>query len=184
MIHHWKYIFRKWKTESWMTFDNKCVCWLSLGPLVGLGNTQANLTATSPWALMGCIHKCWGSCWTPQQGHPQSWQSGDVPEDWKRADDTPVFKRARKRTQGTAGKSASLKSLPGERMPYSRGHLCAREGQGDQEYSARLHWREVIFDQPDCLLWWNYLARWGEEQWIVSALTSGGLLRLYLIISS
>jgi len=35
----------------------------------------------------------------------RSWRTGEVPEHWRKA--TPIFKRARRRTQGTTGQSAS-----------------------------------------------------------------------------
>ena len=39
------------------------------------------------------------------------WRTREVPEDWRKANVTPVFKRARRRTQGTTGQSASAPSL-------------------------------------------------------------------------
>jgi len=41
----------------------------------------------------------------------RSWRTGEVPEDWRKAIVTPVFKRTRKRTQRTTGQSASPPSL-------------------------------------------------------------------------
>jgi len=37
----------------------------------------------------------------------RSWRTGEVPEDWRKANVTSVFKKARRRTQGTTGRSAS-----------------------------------------------------------------------------
>jgi len=37
----------------------------------------------------------------------RSWRTGEVPEDWRKATVTPGFKRARRRPQGTTGRSAS-----------------------------------------------------------------------------
>jgi len=36
----------------------------------------------------------------------RSWKTGEVPEDWRKASVTPVFKKGRK-TQGTTDRSAS-----------------------------------------------------------------------------
>jgi len=43
----------------------------------------------------------------------RSWRSGEVPEDRRKANVTPVFKKGKKewRTQGTTGQSASCPSL-------------------------------------------------------------------------
>jgi len=37
----------------------------------------------------------------------RSWRTGEVPEDWRKANVTAIFKRARRRSQGTTGLSAS-----------------------------------------------------------------------------
>jgi len=37
----------------------------------------------------------------------RSWRTGEVPEDWRKANVTPIFKNARRKTQGTTGRSAS-----------------------------------------------------------------------------
>jgi len=42
-----------------------------------------------------------------------SWRTGEVPKDWRKASVTPIFKRARKRAQGTKGRSASPPSSEG-----------------------------------------------------------------------
>jgi len=37
----------------------------------------------------------------------RSWRTGEVREDLRKANVSPIFKRARRRTQGTTGQSAS-----------------------------------------------------------------------------
>ena len=37
----------------------------------------------------------------------KSWQSGEVPADWKRGNITPIFKKGKRKTQGTTGQSVS-----------------------------------------------------------------------------
>jgi len=37
----------------------------------------------------------------------RSWRTGEVPEDWRKASVTPIFKKGKRTTQGTTGRSAS-----------------------------------------------------------------------------
>jgi len=41
----------------------------------------------------------------------RSWRMGEVPEDWRKNDITPVFKKGRRSTWETTGQSASSPSL-------------------------------------------------------------------------
>lgn len=50
--------------------ERKSFPWLRRIRLVMI---QVNLTSTSPWALIECIHECWDSWWTTLPGH--SWSS-------------------------------------------------------------------------------------------------------------
>ncbi|KFV87101.1 RNA-directed DNA polymerase from mobile element jockey, partial [Struthio camelus australis] len=45
----------------------------------------------------------------------RSWRSGEVPEDWKKASVTPVFKKGKKEEPGNS-RPVSLTSLPGKVM--------------------------------------------------------------------
>jgi len=45
----------------------------------------------------------------------RSWRTGEVPKDWRKANVTPISKRARRRTRGTTG-PVSLTSIPGKVM--------------------------------------------------------------------
>jgi len=40
----------------------------------------------------------------------RSWRTEEVPKDWRRANVTPIFKKGKKETQGTTGRSASSPS--------------------------------------------------------------------------
>ncbi|PKU39174.1 rna-directed dna polymerase from mobile element hypothetical protein [Limosa lapponica baueri] len=44
----------------------------------------------------------------------KSWRTREVPEDWRKANVTPVFKKARRRTWETTGRSASPLSVLGQ----------------------------------------------------------------------
>lgn len=54
-------------------------------------NTSAKRTYLGPWALMRCAHEFSGS-WLSLHGHPitsdQSWQQGEMPEDWRKINST------------------------------------------------------------------------------------------------
>ncbi|KFV84302.1 RNA-directed DNA polymerase from mobile element jockey, partial [Struthio camelus australis] len=45
----------------------------------------------------------------------RSWRSGEVPEDWKKASVTPVFKKGKKEEPGNS-RPVSLTSMPGKVM--------------------------------------------------------------------
>ncbi|KGL81849.1 RNA-directed DNA polymerase from mobile element jockey, partial [Tinamus guttatus] len=45
----------------------------------------------------------------------RSWRTGEVPEDWKKANVTPVFKKGKKEDQGNY-RPGSLTSVPGKVM--------------------------------------------------------------------
>ena len=64
----------------------------------------------------------------------RSWRRGEMPEDWRKANVTPIFQKARRRTQGTTGWSASPPSWKDDGAAHSRGHLQASGGkEGYQE---------------------------------------------------
>ena len=84
-----------------------------------------------------------------------SWLSGEVPEDWRLADVTPVYKKGRKENVGTY-RTVSLTSVPGKVMEriilgeiswHVRGIRGIRPSQ-----PARVHERQVMLDQPHLLL--------------------------------
>jgi len=84
-----------------------------------------------------------------------SWLSGEVPEDWRLADVTPVYKKGRKENVGNY-RTVSLTSVPGKVMEriilgeiawHVRGIRGIRPSQ-----PARVHERQVVLDQPHLLL--------------------------------
>ncbi|PKU40435.1 rna-directed dna polymerase from mobile element jockey-like [Limosa lapponica baueri] len=56
------------------------------------------------------IHKSMG----PEGMHP-SWRTGEVPEDWRKANITPVYKKGKKEDPGNY-RTISLTSVPGKVM--------------------------------------------------------------------
>lgn len=76
----------------------------------------------------------------------RSWPSGEIPEGCKKANPIPVFKRARK-AQRTTGQSAPPQSLEGwwSVLLWRPSHPC-RWQEGEQEWSAWTHWRQIMLN--------------------------------------
>lgn len=72
-----------------------------------LRSTWINWLFISPWGLMGCTHECrgmwmmseWGHSHLSLKDHGMAWH-GEVSEDWKRVDITPVIERSKKEYPG------------------------------------------------------------------------------------
>lgn len=60
------------------------------------------------------------------------WRSGEVPEDWKKANVIPVFKKSKEMDPGKYH-LVSFTSIPGKMMEsHSGGHLYPHKGQEDE----------------------------------------------------
>jgi len=84
----------------------------------------------------------------------QFWLTGEVPDDWRIANVTVIYKKCRKEDLGNP--QACQPDL-GARQDYGAVHPeCAHqvsEGQpGDQAHPAWVQERQVLLDQPDLLL--------------------------------
>lgn len=80
-----------------------------------------------------------------------SWQSEELPGDWKRQITMPIIKNGRKENAGNS-QSVSLTSLPGKILDSPR-CLKAHGGQeGDWREPAQLHQEKTLFDQTNELL--------------------------------
>ncbi|KAK4824608.1 hypothetical protein QYF61_016877 [Mycteria americana] len=74
--------------------------------------------------------------------YQQSWLTGKVPDDWRLANVTPIYKKGQKEDPGNY-RPVSLTLVPGK--------ACAGQ-PGDQAQPAWVHERQVLLDQPDLLL--------------------------------
>ncbi|GAB0203928.1 mitochondrial enolase superfamily member 1 [Grus japonensis] len=81
--------------------------------------------------------------------YQQSWLTGEVPDDWRLANVTPIYKKGQKEDLGNY-RPVSLTLVPGKIME------CAHQGgagqPGDQAQPTWIHERQVLLDQPDLLL--------------------------------
>ena len=85
--------------------------------------------------------------------YQQSYLTGEVPEDWRIASVTPIYKKGQKEDPA----NHRPVSLTGAGQDYGAIHLeCAYwpcSGQpGDQAQPPGVHERQVLLDQPDLLL--------------------------------
>ncbi|GAB0182821.1 mitochondrial enolase superfamily member 1 [Grus japonensis] len=88
----------------------------------------------------------------------RSWRTGEVPEDWRKANVTPVFKKGKKEDPGNY-RPVSLTSIPGKVMEQLilgvidkivKQKEVIRSGQ-----HARIYQRKIMPDQSDSLLRWH-----------------------------
>ena len=84
-----------------------------------LESSSSIWTVTSPWDQTGSTQGCQGNWqgWLPSHSaiYQHSWLSGEVPEDWRLADVTPIYKKGRKEDPGNY-RPVSLTLVPGKVM--------------------------------------------------------------------
>lgn len=69
--------------------NSPCLKW------IGLEFIEANLSHTHPWSPKGCAHECWGELEMLLLSiiSERLWRTRELPEDWRKANVTSVFKR-------------------------------------------------------------------------------------------
>jgi len=82
----------------------------------------------------------------------RSWLTGEVPDDWRIAKVTPIYKKGWKEDPGNY-RDVSLTSGEGSGAVHPECTQWTCEGQpGDHAQPAWVHERQVLLDQPDLLL--------------------------------
>jgi len=79
----------------------------------------------------------------------QSWLTGEVPDNWRLASVTRIYKKDQKEDPGNY-RPVSLTSVPGKVMEQFIWSTSLGQ-PGDQAQSAWVHERQVLLDQPDLL---------------------------------
>ncbi len=76
---------------------------------------------------------------------------GEVPEDWRKANATPIFRQVKKEDPGNH-RPVSLTFFPGKAMEQLETISRHVNDKKNQEKSAWLHQGDVMLDQLDKLL--------------------------------
>jgi len=111
----------------------------------------------------------------------RSWRTGEVPEEWRKASVTPVFKKGKKEDPGNY-RVAGLTSIPGKVMEQLILEVIWRKRRllGVVSMDSPMG---IMLNQSDSFLQWH--DRMGRgDQWMLSTLISGRLLTLSPITSS
>ena len=82
-----------------------------------------------------------------------SWQSGEVPGDWKKGNSVPIFKKGGKEDTGNSPPISLTSAWEDHGTDPPRSYAKAHGGQGgDLRQPAWLHQGQVLPDQPNGLL--------------------------------
>ena len=80
-----------------------------------------------------------------------------MPEDWRKASVTPIFKKGKKEDPGNY-RPVSLTSIPGKRMEKLILEVIIKQVEGKKLIKTsqpRIHQGEIMLDQSDSFLWWH-----------------------------
>jgi len=115
----------------------------------------------------------------------RSWRTGEVPEDWRKASVTPVFKKGKKEDPGKY-RPVSLTSIPGKMMKMLILEVIIKQVEEKRVIRSSQHgFTKAKSCLTNLIAFYDGMTGWVDgEQWMLSTSTSARLLTRSPITSS